>query len=101
MIYSEENFNEDLQFISSYVKMEKASLAKVKKFMKEILPPRKFEHLYNSWEGRYDKESKVGQFGSFFTNIEHKTQALFLRDWGLEIPNYEEYLRILESSPIA
>ncbi|WP_159479804.1 hypothetical protein [Chryseobacterium sp. 18068] len=101
MNYTEKNFNEDIQFISSYVNMEKASLAKTKKFMKKILPPRKFEHLYNSWEGRYDKESKVGQFGSFFTNIEHKTQALFLRDWGLVVPNFEEYLNTLESSPIA
>lgn len=101
MNYTEENFNEDIQFISSYVKMEKSSLAKVKKLLKEILPPRKFEHLYNSWVGRYDKESKVGQFGSFFTNIEHKTQALFLRDWGFIIQDYEEYLRILDSNPIA
>ena len=101
MNYTEENFNEDLQFISSFVKMEKASLVKVKKFLKEILTPRKFEHLYNSWESRYDKDNKVGQFGSFFTNIEHKTQALFLRGWGLVVPNYEEYLSNLEINPIA
>lgn len=101
MNYTEQNLNEDLQFISSYVVMEKSSLAKVKNFLKDILPPRKFEHLYNSWAGRYNKENKVGQFGSFFTNIEHKTQALFLRDWGLEVPNFEEYLQILQSSPIA
>lgn len=101
MNYSENNLNEDLQFISSYVAMEKSSLPKVKTFLKDILPARKFDHLYSSWAGRYDKESKVGQFGSFFTNIEHKTQALFIMNWGLEVPNYEEYLMNLESSPIA
>lgn len=101
MIYTQQNLNEDLQFISSYVAMEKSSLPKVKKFLKGILPPHKFEHLYDSWAGRYDEENKVGQFGSFFTNIEHKTQALFLKDWGLEVPYFEEYLQTLESSPIA
>lgn len=101
MNYSERNLNEDLQFISSYLSMEKSSLSKVKKFLKDILPPRKFEHLNNSWVGRYDKENKKGQFGSFFTNIEHKTQALFLISWGLEVPNFQEYLRTLEVSPIA
>lgn len=101
MNYTQQNFNEDLLFISSYLTMEKSSLSKVKKNLKDILPPRKFEHFFNSWAGRYDEENKIGQFGSFFTNIEHKTQALFLINWGLEVPNFEEYLRILESSPIA
>lgn len=101
MIYSENNLNEDLQFLVSYVAMENSTLPKVKTFLKDILPARKFKHLYNSWEGRYSKENKVGQFGSFFTNIEHKTQALFLINWGLHVPNFEEYLENLESSPIA
>lgn len=101
MIYTQQNLNEDLQFISSYVAMEKSSLPKVKKFLKGILPPHKFEHLFDSWAGRYDEENKVGQFGSFFLNIEHKTQALFLVEWGLELPNLENYIQILDSSPIA
>ena len=101
MTYTEQNFNEDIQFISSYLVMEKLSLPKAKKFLKNILPSRKFEHLNNSWVGRYDTENKVGQFGSFFLNIEHKTQALFLTEWGLEIPNFEDYIQTLESSPIA
>lgn len=99
--YTQQSFNEDIRFISSYIEMEKSSLAKVKKFLKEILPARKFEHLYDSWAGRYDKENKVGQFGSFFTNIEHKTQALFILNWGIEIQSLDEYFVSLESSPIA
>lgn len=99
MNYTQQNLNEDLQFISSYVAMEKSSLTKVKKLLKDILPARKVDHLYSSWVGRYD--DNVGQFGSFFTNIEHKTQALFLINWGLDVPNFEEYQTTLESSPIA
>lgn len=101
MNYTQQNLNEDLLFISSYVEMEKSSLTKVKKFLKSVLPPRKFDHLYSSWVGRYNKEDKLGQFGSFFTNIEHNTQGLFLIDWGLEIQGFEEYLQTLKSSPIA
>jgi hypothetical protein len=101
MEYSELNFKEDLLFISSYVAMEESSLSKVKTFLKEILPAKKIEHLYSSWVGRYDKDNKIGQFGSFFINIEHKTQALFLMSWGIDIPNYKEYLEELESTPIA
>ena len=101
MNYTDQNFIEDLQFISSYMDMEKFTLPKTKKYLKDILPPRKFEHLNDSWYGRYDKENKVGQFGSFFTNIEHKTQALFIKSWGLEIPNFNEYLEEINSGPIA
>lgn len=101
MLYTEENLTEDIQFISSYLAMEKTSLPKAKKLLKSVLPPRKFDHLYSSWVGRYDTENKVGQFGSFFSNIEHKTQALFLIEWGLDIPDYENYLQALSSSPTA
>lgn len=101
MHYTEQQFKEDLQFISSYLEMEKFTLAKTKKYLREILPPRKFEHLNDSWIGRYDREKKVGQFGSFFTNIEHKTQAIFIKNWGIDIPYLDEYLEVLNSSPIA
>lgn len=101
MIYTEQNFNDDILFISSYLAMEKSSLPKAKKLLMSILPTRKFDHLYNSWVGRYDTQKKIGQFGSFFSNIEHRTQALFLIEWGIEISDLEDYLQKLNSSPIA
>lgn len=101
MNYTQQNLNDDLRFISSYIAMESTTLAQSKKHLKSILPPHKLNHLTNSWVGRYDDDNKVGDFGSFYTNIEHKTQALFLLNWGLEIPDLENYLKEINSGPIA
>eukprot|EP01012_Entosiphon_sulcatum_P033810 TRINITY_DN42825_c0_g1_i1.p2 TRINITY_DN42825_c0_g1~~TRINITY_DN42825_c0_g1_i1.p2 ORF type:complete len:180 (-),score=11.10 TRINITY_DN42825_c0_g1_i1:795-1334(-) len=84
-----------LTFVSAYRRMEKANDLSNKKLIKNIVPPRKFDHLFSSWSGRNN------DFGSFYLNLEYALQGKFVQHWNIQLSNFTKYLKDLEKHPYA
>jgi hypothetical protein len=95
MEYSATDFMTAIAFIKAYREMEQRSLGANKKFIKTIIEAHQFKHLYESWAGREN------DFGSYFLNLSHKNQGVFLLKFGIEVPSFQEYLTEIEIIPQA
>jgi hypothetical protein len=95
MEYSATDFMSAITFIKAYRQMEQWPLPANKKFIKSVIEPHQFKHLFESWAGREN------DFGSYFLNLSHKNQGAFLLKFGIEITSYQEYLDEIETIPQA
>lgn len=83
-------------FIHEYRSMENAPVKVGKNLIRAVIEDRhRAEHLCDSWAGRN------GDFGSFFLNLSHETQGLFMEYWGIPVSELAEYSRRKEENPIS
>lgn len=83
-------------FIHEYRNMENADLQSNERLIKRVISPKwKADHLVNSWSGREN------DFGDFFLNLSHDTQADFMEGWGIEVIGKQEYKTALAENPAA
>lgn len=92
-----ETFMKDaILFIHEYRNMENADTKTNEQLIKRIVSPAWVaEHLCDSWGGRKNN------FGDFFLNLDHETQADFIEAWGIQIPGLQEYKTALEKDAMA
>ena len=92
-----ETFMKDaILFIHEYRNMENADEQTNERLIKRVVSPEwKADHLVDSWSGRNN------DFGSFFLNLSHNTQADFMEAWGIEVAGKKEYKTALEENPMA
>lgn len=83
-------------FSHEYRSMENAPVKVGKNLIRAVIEDRhRAEHLCDSWAGRN------GDFGSFFLNLSHETQGLFMEYWGIPVSELAEYSRRKEENPIS
>jgi hypothetical protein len=95
MTISKKEHQDIINFIKAYRAMETGSLSDNLKLITSIVDSDKAKHLCESWSGREN------DFGSFYLNLSHNTQAKFLLQWNIQLTGYDEYLTELESHSAA
>lgn len=89
------NIEQTLLFIRQYRKMEDGDDAANRSIILRNVPEHVADHLWSSWKGRGN------DFGDFFLNLDHATQANFIESWGIPVPELEQYKADLKRDPIA
>jgi len=83
-------------FIHEYRSMESSPVSVGKKLITALFGNTHIsEHLCDSWAGR------KGDFGSFFLNLGHEKQGLFIEYWGIPVPALSEYSKRKNENPIS
>lgn len=90
------NIHAAIRFIAEYRNIEKGTVIKGQELIREVLlDDYRVDHLCDSWAGRKN------DWGDFYLNLSHVIQYEFLKFWGLQNTEGDEYSEKATANPAA